>query len=353
MKFRKIILLCFITGLMIKNAAAQTNANINISSANAGVVIIGDTLLLSVSVTNTGSNGIGVNKTRPSISVPSAVATAAPSDRQTGLPAGWIITNNTGANITVCNGSSPIPAGTTVAFTIKLVGVNIGGPSTIGSTLQFGPGTGVCTGSGILSGDNSADNTSQTSVTVIAAPVPLTLLSFNASLNKCQPALKWVTESEINTDRFEIESKSISNSSSWTSVATIPAKGAIAKSTYNYTDINILNNSTRVFYRLKMIDKDGSFKYSDVLPVLVECNKIQALAYPNPVQDGRLYVSLTGINGNVNGTLVSITGQVLSKSKLINGTNTLDVKNIADGTYVLNIEGDNGFSKKIKVVIHK
>lgn len=346
-------MLCLITGLMFKNVGAQTNANLNIVTANAGVVQVGDTLILSVSVANTGVNPIGVNKVRPSIAIPVAIATAAPSARQTLLPAGWIITNNTGGNITVCNGSSPIAAGATVVFDIKVVGVSIGGPSTISAGLQFGPGTGVCTGLGSLPGNNTADDGSTTTVTVVAAPLPLSILSFNASLNNCQPALKWVTESEINTDRFEIESKSISNSSTWTSVATLPAKGAIAKSTYNYTDINILNNSTRVFYRLKMIDKDGSFKYSDVLPVLVECNKIQALAYPNPVQDGRLYVSLTGINGNVNGTLVSITGQVLSKNKLINGTNTLDVKNIADGTYVLNIEGDNGFSKKIKVVIHK
>jgi hypothetical protein len=352
MKSIKILLLCLITGLMYKNVAAQTNASINILTANSGIVRVGETLLLSVTIVNTGDNSIGDNIVRPSISIP-AIATAASSATQTGLPAGWIITNNTGSNITVCNGSDIIDPGDEVSFTIKLTGVSIGGPLTIGSTLQFGPGFGVCTGLGFLDGDNSADNNSQTTVTVQAGVLPLTLLNFNASLTNCQPSLKWTTESESNTDRFEIESKAANNSSSWASVATVPAKGLLAKSSYNYTDVNIINNSTRVLYRLKMIDKDGSFKYSDVLPVLVECNKMQALAYPNPVQDGRLFVSITGTKGNVNGTLVSLAGQVISKIKLTNGTNILDVKNIAGGSYVLNIEGDDGLSKKIKVVIHR
>jgi hypothetical protein len=122
---------------------------------------------------------------------------------------------------------------------------------------------------------------------------------------------------------------------------------------YNYTDINIVNNSTRVLYRLKMIDKDGSYKYSDVLPVLVECNKIQALAYPNPVQDGKLHVSVTGTNGKTEGALRTIAGQLVKRINIINGTNNIDVAGIANGTYLLTITSANGLDKKIKVMINQ
>jgi large repetitive protein len=172
MKLLKIFLLCLITGFMFKNVAAQqlaTNANINIVTANAGVVSQGALLDLSVSVTNTGANPILANKVRPSISIPIAIAAAAANGLQTGLPSGWIITANTGSSITICNGTDVIPAGQTRTAVIKIQGNAIGGPSTIGGTLQFGPGTGVCTGLGTLTGDAPADNTSTTTITVQAA----------------------------------------------------------------------------------------------------------------------------------------------------------------------------------------
>jgi hypothetical protein len=166
----KSFLFMFIAFFLLKNTIGQTNASLNIQTANAGLVSVGGTIDLEVTVTNTGStNSIGVNKVRPQLSIPLAIATALPNAQQTGLPAGWIITANTGGVITICNGSDVIPPGASRLAIIKVQGTTIGGPSTISGQLQFGPGSGVCTGLGSLSGDNPADNTSQTSITVSAA----------------------------------------------------------------------------------------------------------------------------------------------------------------------------------------
>jgi len=106
-----------------------------------------------------------------------------------------------------------------------------------------------------------------------------------------------------------------------------------------------------VLYRLKIIDKDGRYKYSQALPVTVNCKTMQLTVFPNPVQIGQLYVSLTGTKGNTQARLLSSTGQEIFKANINNGTNSFNVSKIASGAYVLSVEDTNGFSKKIKVLI--
>jgi hypothetical protein len=198
MKLLKLFMLFFVTAFMVKSVTAQqlpTNANINIVTANAGVVSQGALLDLSISVTNTGANPILANRVRPSISIPVAIASAAANALQTGLPSGWIIVSNTGGVITICNGTDVIPAGVTRVAIVKILGTAIGGPSTIGGTLQFGPGTGVCTGLGSLSGDAPADNTSQTSITVQAAAACAITASATAGTIACNGGTTTLTAS--------------------------------------------------------------------------------------------------------------------------------------------------------------
>jgi Secretion system C-terminal sorting domain len=184
-----------------------------------------------------------------------------------------------------------------------------------------------------------------------AAILPLSLTDFTATLKECQPQLNWTTASEINTDRFEIE-RSNANGNDWKFIAAVTASGySSSKINYSYADKDFNISSEKVFYRLKMIDKDGTYKNSKIIPVLVNCKTPTILVYPNPVQDGKLYVSLTGTTGYVEATLLSASGQVVLKNKISNGTNYLNVLNIADGIYVLNVKDANGFDKNVKVSI--
>ncbi|MDZ4794927.1 MAG: T9SS type A sorting domain-containing protein [Bacteroidota bacterium] len=159
----------------VSELAAQANASINLLTLNSGLVNLGGNVNLQVTVGNTGPiSPIGVNKVRAQISIPIAIASAAPNIEQTGLPAGWIILSNTGGVITVCNGTDIIPVGAQRQVLIKIRGDAVGGPSTIAGQLTFGPGTGICTGLGTLSGDLPADNISQSTIQVLAV-LPCTL----------------------------------------------------------------------------------------------------------------------------------------------------------------------------------
>jgi hypothetical protein len=353
MKLSTLLLIILpLTGVLsITRVSAQANASINILTQSNGQVALGGAVFVQVDVGNTGpTSPIGVNKVRAQISIPIDVASALPNVQQTGLPAGWAITVNSGDVITVCNGTDIIGVNETRTILIAVHGDVIGGPSTITGVLRFSNGVN-CAVTGTLAGDNPADNTSTSTIEVVNIVTPVTLTNFDAALVNCQPVLHWITETEINSDRFEIE-RSIPGNSDWQSIGTVAAHGnTTTKLEYTFADRYLNTSSEKVLYRLKMFDKDEKYKYSRVLPVLIDCNSIKVSAYPNPVQDGRLYISLTGASGYTESTLLSLSGQLLIKSSIHNGTNYLNTSAIPNGLYVLNIKDAGGINKNVKVRI--
>lgn len=109
------------------------------------------------------------------------------------------------------------------------------------------------------------------------APLPVSLLSFNAAAAEKKVNLNWSTSNELNLAGFEVQ-RSI-NGKDFAPISLVEASGATSKN-YSFVDENAVAGLS--YYRLKMTDKDGSFKYSIVAPV-----KIQSLGvsvYPNPVK---------------------------------------------------------------------
>jgi hypothetical protein len=100
-----------------------------------------------------------------------------------------------------------------------------------------------------------------------------------------------------------------------------------------------------------MIDRDGHYKYSKVLQVLNDCKNIVVDVYPNPAQNGKLYLEISGASRDMEAILVTLSGQLLLKSKIKNGVNYLNISSIASGHYVLKINDSNGFEKTVKVFI--
>ncbi len=144
-------------------------------------------------------------------------------------------------------------------------------------------------------------------------PLPLNLISFAGSLKNNNATLNWLTATENNTDKFEIEKST--NSSTWSSMATVAAKGA-ASNTYQIVDANLA--AGKYYYRLKMFDKDGKFTYSQI--VLLDLNgKAQFVLnqnYPNPVKgttqlsyqvnaEARIMIELLTNDGKKIATLVN------------------------------------------------
>ena len=111
-------------------------------------------------------------------------------------------------------------------------------------------------------------------------PFPVELTSFNASSQKNYVELNWTTATEINNHGFEVQRSS--TNSEFVTVGFVEGNGTTTQEhNYSFKDIDV---SGFLRYRLKQVDFDGSFEYSDIIEVEVLGNVSYELAqnYPNP-----------------------------------------------------------------------
>ncbi len=112
--------------------------------------------------------------------------------------------------------------------------------------------------------------------------VPVELISFTASAGENSINLSWSTGSEMNNSGFEIERKG-SNENEWESLAFIKGNNSVIRRDYYYCDNSPLNGKSN--YRLKQIDYDGKFTYSNPVEISIDLllNNFELLQnYPNP-----------------------------------------------------------------------
>jgi hypothetical protein len=109
-------------------------------------------------------------------------------------------------------------------------------------------------------------------------PLPIQIASFNGTVQGNTVSLGWKTATEVNSYMFEIERRTAAQ---WESIAQIPAGGTSnAPLEYKYMDSIKNVGSGNIFYRLKLIDNDGSFQYSSEVGVSVT-TAVTTTAVPN------------------------------------------------------------------------
>lgn len=124
-------------------------------------------------------------------------------------------------------------------------------------------------------------------LTLDESNVPVELTSFTAINDGKNIRLDWATATEINNQRFEIERKVISENSNydWTLIGVKNGAGTTSeKQQYSfYDDVSDLN-ATSLEYRLKQIDYNGNYSYSQVAVVenLQPTSYVLEQNYPNP-----------------------------------------------------------------------
>jgi hypothetical protein len=352
MKYFKLILFTLATTIFTLNVFGQANPFINVLPTNSGIVLVGGTLDIIVTIGNAGPiSTIPQAKLRPIIQVPPSV-TFLPTIQQTGLPAGWTILSNTGSQIRICNSTDPIPVSTSRIIILKVQGVTVTPPQTFSGNINFGNGT-TCAAGTSVAGDLTTDNSALSTIEVVASfPLPLTLNNFSVKSDNCIAHLSWSTSSETNSEKFEIE-KSETNNAKWKTIGSVLAHGnSSTNSTYYFKDEDLFIKNKVVMYRLKIIDIDGSFMYSPVLYEQLECDEQNLSVFPNPVANGKLNVSLNSAE-NVEANLTSITGKQIKKIILKNGINNIDVSELSNGVYILSTKFVHGINQNVKVNIQK
>jgi poly(3-hydroxybutyrate) depolymerase len=193
-----------------------------------------------------------------------------------------------------------------------------------------------------------ASGSAVTGVTVMAA-LPVEFAYIKAKRNGSENVLQWGTASEQNSDYFIIERSD--DGKRFTTAGNIPAAGnsSIAKD-YTYTDMKTSASDT--YYRVKEVDKDGKFKYTQVVLVSGGSRNAGVQMYPNPVQDNLDIVLNSGIKGSGRIVVYELTGRALREQAIEKNDRILDavvnMSNLAAGLYIVEVKiGDYKISQRV------
>ena len=182
--------------------------------------------------------------------------------------------------------------------------------------------------------------------------LPLDLIGFNGEINNCNEVkLIWKTASEMNVSHFEILKSD--NGNEFNSIGKISSKGNYQTSLNTYSSEFIQNNNL-VYYKLKMIDLDNSFKYSPIITIKNNCvsNKdLDVQIYPNPTTSTLIIHFSDVINESININVYNTIGAVVysSETKSNNSNILLNTTQFPNGTYFVHIKtNEKVFVKKIE-----
>lgn len=225
------------------------------------------------------------------------------------------------------------------------------------SNISFATPTIICASGGInfnnssltttADGDNLTVNTGYTGFSDDPSPVPspedapnnctlpVELLSFNAKTIDESVQLSWATASESNNEGFEIERSP--NTKDWETIDFVTGQGnSLEVINYIYADNTPLQAIN--YYRLKQMDFDGSFEYSEIVSINLKDKTPEIEVYPNPT---RAFINFNTTSKIRTLKVMDITGNLLI-TKVYDSANQveLDVSQLIAGNYFTVLQFD-------------
>lgn len=183
-------------------------------------------------------------------------------------------------------------------------------------------------------------------------PLPVELLSFTGKEWNGTHILNWVTSMELNSSHFVVEHSV--NASFFSELGMVNAAGnSQVENKYSFTNRKPVTGNN--FYRLKMVDADQQYKYSNVVLLRLLKDNGSLMVYPNPAAN-ILNIEMTGMEtgSKLKVEIVDAGGKLLKSEDYIysNAPYSLDVAAYANGLYFLKISG-TAYSELVKFSIAK
>jgi len=178
---------------------------------------------------------------------------------------------------------------------------------------------------------------------LVTPPVlPVNLVSFRGTLTDNVVHLTWVTSQEINSHHFEILKSA--DGVSFTTTGTVPAKGNSAVSNrYQFSDLQFIEGIN--YYRLKQVDVDGRFTWSNIIAINVDGKKNVAISiYPNPAKSNLTFFTRTTQHGTWQLSIKNMYGQSIFNQLIQPNVQTMQLQlpTLAKGIYTAEIIDRNG-----------
>lgn len=180
-------------------------------------------------------------------------------------------------------------------------------------------------------------NSGITRIFAMNSSLPVELLTFTARPINDNIHLEWETASELNNEGFYVQKSADGND--WKNLTFISGHHTtISKKSYDFIDRDVLSGPN--YYRLKQVDFDGKFDFSNVVIVDMSDRNSSIMLFPNPVSE-ELFISTTyDVDVDIYNTL----GQKINCLQ-ISGEKSFDMSNLRAGVYVLQFS--NGIVKQV------
>ncbi len=188
--------------------------------------------------------------------------------------------------------------------------------------------------------------------------MPVELSSFLASVVNSYIELKWTTETEINNYGFEIQKKEVrSQETEWNTIGFVEGSGnSNSPKEYEFIDRGV--STGKYLYRLKQIDNDGSYEYSNVIEIDLGAPMKLSLSqnYPNPFNPKTIINYAVPVGSEVNIVIYDALGNEVTT--LINefkeaGIHSIsfDATDLPSGVYIYKMQAGEFVETKKMVLL--
>ena len=171
--------------------------------------------------------------------------------------------------------------------------------------------------------------------------LPLKLISFSGIMHKNSVDLKWTTDEEKNVSHFVIEKGY--DGKNFSDAATVFAFGNTSQEkNYSYTDNLGMSKNSVIYYRLRCVDIDGKYTYSEIRIIKLGSAEYQTTvqAYPNPFMNELRITLPQAMQGKeLKLELYNAAGQMvqLKRASMASQTEIINTTGIERGFYVIRI----------------
>ncbi len=184
--------------------------------------------------------------------------------------------------------------------------------------------------------------------------LPVELTSFNAQVLNNGVRLSWTTATETNNAGFEVQRSA--DQTAWTTLGFVRGAGTTTEAqSYSFADAQATG---RVFYRLKQVDFDGQFEYSNVIEVNAGLPKAFALEqnYPNPFNPSTMISYQLPASSNVSLKVFDMLGKEVAT--LVNArqeagayTVNFNANQLSSGVYFYRLQAGNFVATKKMMLV--
>lgn len=179
---------------------------------------------------------------------------------------------------------------------------------------------------------------------------PVKLIRFTARQIENDAALSWQTTNEVNASHFEIERSS--DALNFLKIGSVEAAGNGSEvKEYRFNDGQFGRMEKSAYYRLRSVDRDGSFSLSGIISLTTSGRPSTVSVYPNPALR-HFPVTLETNSDFTELNLFNSSGisVPLSVTNLANGKARINTSRLSSGTYILQVKTDLGITNK-KLII--